>query len=78
MLVRRGYKRERCSAATHVLHTTLSKVDRELAQSGRWLAGSNYSLADIAAAPVIDRIQRLGMADLWAKLSAVKEWVERA
>jgi glutathione S-transferase len=60
------------------LHTTLSKMDRELAQSGRWLAGSNYSLADIAAAPVIDRIQRLGMADMWAKLSAVKEWVERA
>lgn len=59
------------------LHATLSKMDRELTQSGPWLAGSTYSLADIAAAPVIDRIQRLNMDDLWAKLPAVKDWVER-
>ena len=52
-------------------------MDRELTQSGPWLAGSTYSLADIAAAPVIDRIQRLNMDDLWAKLPAVKDWVER-
>ena len=56
---------------------TLKKMDRELRQSGPWLAGATYSLADIAAAPVIDRIQRLGMADLWATLPAVKDWVER-
>ena len=52
-------------------------MDRELNESGPWLAGSSYSLADIAAAPVIDRIQRLGMADLWGKLPAVSDWVER-
>ena len=35
-------------------------------------------LADIAAAPGIDRIERLGMADLWDDLPAVKDWVNRA
>lgn len=57
------------------LASTLSKIDKNLRERGPWLSGSSYSLADIAAAPVIDRIQRLAMADLWEKLPAVKEWV---
>jgi glutathione S-transferase len=59
------------------LRTTFNKMDKELSESGPWLAGATYSLADIAAAPVIDRIQRLKMADLWENLSGVKDWVER-
>ena len=59
------------------LGATLKKIDKELSQSGPWLAGATYSLADIAAAPVIDRIQRLKMADLWENFPAVKDWVER-
>ena len=59
------------------LRATLNKMDKELSESGPWLAGATYSLADIAAAPVIDRVQRLKMADLWENLSAVKDWVER-
>ena len=42
-----------------------------------WLAGKSYSLADIAAAPAIDRIERLGMADLWQSLPGVDDWVGR-
>lgn len=59
------------------LGSTLKKMDTELSQSGPWLAGATYSLADIAAAPVIDRIQRLGMAYVWDKLPAVKDWIGR-
>lgn len=60
-----------------LLAATLLKMDKELRESGPWLAGESYSLADIAAAPVIDRIQRLNMANLWEELPAVKSWVER-
>jgi glutathione S-transferase len=60
-----------------LLAATLSAMDRELTRSGPWLAGDSYSLADIAAAPVIDRLQRLEMADLWSHLPAFKAWVER-
>ena len=60
-----------------LLGATLAKMDKELTESGPWLAGASYSLADIAAAPAIDRIQRLNMAALWDKLPAVKSWVER-
>jgi glutathione S-transferase len=58
------------------MRATLTKMNKELTGSGPWLAGDSYSLADIAAAPVIDRIQRLRMADLWEDLPAVKSWVE--
>ena len=60
-----------------MLGETLKKMDSSLATDGPWLAGKTYSLADIAAAPVVDRIDRLGMADLWEKLPALKDWVER-
>jgi glutathione S-transferase len=59
------------------LRATLNRMDQELHKSGPWLAGGTYSLADIAAAPAIDRIRRLKMADLWENLPAVKDWVER-
>jgi glutathione S-transferase len=60
-----------------MLATALAKMDQQLARSGPWLAGQTYSLADIAAAPAIDRIERLGMADLWEALPAFKSWVGR-
>jgi glutathione S-transferase len=60
-----------------LLGATLARMNDELARSGPWLAGESYSLADIAAAPAIDRIQRLKMADLWDNLPAVRSWVER-
>lgn len=59
------------------LRATLKKINEALKESGPWLAGESYSLADIAAAPVIDRIQRLRMADLWDTLPAVEDWVNR-
>jgi glutathione S-transferase len=59
------------------LRVTLKKMDQELTEAGPWLAGATYSLADIAAAPVIDRLQRLNMTDLWDSLPAVKDWVAR-
>ncbi len=60
-----------------MLAATLKKLDSDLQRNGPWLAGKTYSLADIATAPVVDRIQRLGMADLWDKLPSFKNWVER-
>jgi glutathione S-transferase len=58
------------------LAATLGRIDKTLSEDGPWLAGATYSLADIAAAPVIDRIERLGMADLWSDLPSVTKWVE--
>jgi glutathione S-transferase len=42
-----------------------------------WLAGDSYSLADIAAAPVIDRVEVLDLTDVWDGLSALLDWIDR-
>lgn len=59
-----------------LLASALDSMNDRLAVSP-WLAGATYSLADVAAAPVIDRIQHLGMAELWEALPHVKEWIGR-
>jgi glutathione S-transferase len=58
------------------LAATLGRIEKTLSTNGPWLAGASYSLADIAAAPVIDRIERLGMAGVWADLPSVSAWVK--
>jgi glutathione S-transferase len=59
------------------LAATFARMEQALLERGPWLAGETYSLADIAAAPIIDRIRSLGMADLWSNLPALEAWVER-
>lgn len=59
------------------LAAALRAMDRQLAEDGPWLAGRDFSLADIAAAPIVDRIQALGMASLWDDLPDAADWVER-
>jgi len=58
------------------LASALARMEETLSESP-WLAGDIYSLADIAAAPVIARIEHLGMADLWQDLPGVGDWVGR-
>ena len=58
------------------LRAAFAKMNATLAPGG-WLAGTTYSLADIAAAPVIDRVARLGMSDLWEGLQDLEDWIER-
>jgi glutathione S-transferase len=58
------------------LRAAFEKMDAGLAGQP-WLAGATYSLADIAAAPVIDRVERLAMSDVWAGLANVTDWIAR-
>jgi glutathione S-transferase len=52
------------------------RLERQLA-AAPWLAGSSYSLAEVAFAPFVDRLERLGMADLWGDKPALADWVRR-
>ena len=57
----------------------LGKVFKELDDSLRdrhWLCGQSYTLADIAAAPVIDRVERLGLQDTWDGLPNFQRWMD--
>ncbi|MCZ6770622.1 MAG: glutathione S-transferase family protein [Proteobacteria bacterium] len=59
-----------------MLRSTFEKMDAEL--SGQtWLSGETYSLADIAAAPVVDRVEILELSDVWDGLDALRNWIDR-
>ena len=56
----------------------MAHLERTLeAGGGPWICGPDYSLADICVAPILDRVDSLDLARLWADLPAVGAWYER-
>lgn len=55
----------------------LQKMEDEL--EGRpWLAGATFSLADIAMAPYVNRLDMLGMSEMWTlRRPRLTDWFER-
>jgi glutathione S-transferase len=46
-------------------------------QSTPWLAGSQFSLADVSLIPYVERMYRLGLEGLWQARPRVTDWFER-
>jgi glutathione S-transferase len=65
------------AAARSKADAALDRMEGELVQNGPWLAGETFSLADIACAPMIDRMEWLMMAALWSHRPALSDWIER-
>jgi glutathione S-transferase len=63
-------------AARQTIANALARMERRLSEAA-WLGGDSYSLADIAAAPFIDRLEELRLSPLWADHPAVTDWVGR-
>ena len=55
----------------------LLKWIQESTERGPWLAGADFSLADIAATPYIVRLEMLKLSRLWDKKPGVAQWWER-
>jgi glutathione S-transferase len=55
----------------------LSKMEEVLAKQ-TWLAGDTFSLADIAMTPYVNRLDMLGMSQMWEKTRPqLTDWFER-
>ncbi len=55
----------------------LAKMEKALADE-QWLAGETFSLADIAVTPYVNRLDMLGMSELWTKTRPrVTDWFAR-
>jgi glutathione S-transferase len=55
----------------------LQKMENTLAE-GRWLAGASFSLADISLTPYVNRLDMLGMSEMWTKARPrLTDWFER-
>lgn len=76
--VRGQLTREEINAAYARIDVALDRMEKMLTQrGGPWLIG-DYSLADIAVAPHMHRLERLGEAKRWEqKRPAVAKWYER-
>ena len=59
------------------LDQMLAEIERTLAASGPWLAGADFSLADIALAPYVTRLDHLGFAGMLDRRPHAAQWYER-
>ncbi len=53
----------------------LADMENDLTASP-WLAGANYSLADIAFTPYVHRLKQLQLSHMWGRRPHVTKWLE--
>ncbi len=53
----------------------LGDMEKDLSQA-KWLAGPDYSLADIAFTPYVNRLEQLQLAHMWDKRPKVATWFD--
>jgi len=71
-----GYPREDLDDAMEKLRQTVERMDASL-KTGPWLAGEQFTLADVSMTPNIVRLYDLERTDLWKGLPRVADWFER-
>lgn len=59
------------------LRATVDRMATALTREGPWLVGAQYTIADICMAPLFQRMEDLGMTDIWEAAPAVADWFER-
>jgi glutathione S-transferase len=65
-------------ARAYLLYDGFLQRMEERLRGSPWLAGPNFSLADIALAPYVTRLDMLSMSGMWAeKRPHLTEWFER-
>jgi glutathione S-transferase len=74
-----GFSDADMAEAFNDVRKTGARMQRMLDESaGPWLMGEQYTLADIAVAPLLDRIEDLGLEHLWEESSpGVAGWLRR-
>jgi glutathione S-transferase len=76
-IVRQGFKAPAIAAPFRLYDSYLQKIEAAL-QERPWLAGDRFSLADIAVTPYVNRLDMLGMAEMWTRSRPrLTEWFER-
>lgn len=77
-LIENGIESDYLNDAFYTLKRTFSDMVSAL-ENDDWLAGSDYSMADVSVIAYIDRLEKIGMAGLWEKdFRSVGDWLARA
>lgn len=74
-----GFPDEDIARALDDVCKTAVRMDRMLEKNrGPWLLGEKFTLADVCVAPLLDRMEDLGFANLWEEAyPAVADWLAR-
>lgn len=75
-LLENGTDSDRFPAAVRAFNQILMELERSLEQSS-WLAGDEFSLADIGYTPYITRLEHLALEDMWADKPNLSAWYQR-
>ena len=76
-IVTRGFDAPGLAETYRLYDSHLGKMEKALADRP-WLAGGSFSLADIAVAPYVNRLDMLGMAQMWTRARPrVTDWFDR-
>jgi glutathione S-transferase len=71
-----GWESPHVSAALQRFVKLISEMERTLSESP-WLAGEEYSLADVDYTPYLRRLEDLGVSWLWNERPAISDWLSR-
>ena len=73
-----GFDERETDGALDRLRQTVEHMEKGLINSGGpWLLGEKLTLADYCIAPTMDRMNDLGLADVWIDLPNVCQWYEK-
>ncbi len=72
----RGFSAEELENSRDQLRQTVERIDGAL-EDGPFLLGDQFTLAECCVAPLADRMDDLGMADLWADQPRFADWLAR-
>jgi glutathione S-transferase len=75
-LVTRGLEAPNVAASFRLHDRYLQKME-DVLQDTPWLAGAEFSLADISVTPYVNRLDMMGMSEFWAKRPRLTQWWER-
>jgi glutathione S-transferase len=76
-IVRDGLAAPGVDATFRLYDAYLQKMEHAL-EAGEWLCGRTFSLADMALAPYVNRLDMLGMSEMWTRRRPrLTDWFER-
>lgn len=77
-LIEMGYQSPDAEHAVLVYDKFLNKLEERLKETGAWLAGDSYSIADAAATPYLVRLDMLNYQEWWKHSRPhLDDWYER-
>jgi glutathione S-transferase len=72
----RGFSAEEVQSSREQLQQTVDRIESALAR-GPFILGESFTLAECCVAPLLDRMDDLGMAELWAGRLRFSDWLGR-